>query len=426
MTTTVKKKPVSVQKNTPSSITKFVGKKIGVNIIVTHGKEKYSTKASKEDSEKIMQKIALYNKKPSDSLKNQIVKLLAPKTTEKKKEKEKVETEIKGYKKLAKKEIKSKSKDLVKSKLAIKNRVDKSTSEGKEYIVYVKEGIAMKNFENILMPNLLVFKIQEFLEANISIKPLLNFWSQCLLNPNEVARTRLFEYLSKHKFIITPSGYFVTYRMVKSTDNKKVFTDAHTGTFKIKIGEVVSIPRKDCDEDGSKDCSKGLHVGSPDFIGISKGEGYDKETGQIGTGYIDYNPHYGDQPIIAFVNPRHVVSIPNSETRKLRCCEYYPFKLTTPEEVIQVEDSDYYIYESDYKKLELIELLQSIDKTKLIEYVNTKNSSKIKELEDKIKEGELLLGNDVIPKSLDISEVKDLLLDRVRILENVYPTSIQL
>lgn len=39
---------------------------------------------------------------------------------------------------------------------------------------------------------------------------------------------------------------------------QKSFTDQHTKTFDIKIGQKVVMDRKDCDEDGKRDCSKGL------------------------------------------------------------------------------------------------------------------------------------------------------------------------
>lgn len=407
---------------------KAAAKKIGANMIVMFGSEKHSRKVSMEEGDKILREVALYNKRPTEARKQTIIKLTTPEATKIKEAKEKTEAKIKGLKQQVKKEEKSQVKEVAKMKGGVQKEVTKSESEGKDFLSYTKQGVTMKGFEKIVMPMLLVNKITEFLKKNISIEPLLNFWSLCLLNSNEVARTRLFEYLSRHKFIITPSGYFVTYRMVKKTNEKDVFTDAHTGKFKIKIGQAVSIPRSECDEDGGRDCSKGLHVGSPDFIGISKGEGYDKQKGQVGTGYVDYSPNYGDQPIIAFVNPAHVVSIPNSETRKLRCCEYYPFKLTTPEEIISVEDSDYYVYENNYKKVELDQLMNTIGKENLKEYFSgNTNKERIATLQKKLDENiSKLAGDGVISKTLEVNDIKDIIRNRVNILSAKFPTGVQL
>lgn len=429
---TAKKAIVAETKTSPSKSEEFSAKKIGANLIVTIGTERYARKVSKEEGETILGKITIYNKKPTDSKKKEIIKLLAPVGTKVEEEKEKTKAQIKGVKHQAKKEGKEEAKEVGKKKAAVRKEADSSSSEGKEYITYTKNGVAMKGFESIIMPQLLVDKITAFLKAGANIEPLLNFWSLCLLNPNEIARTKLFAYLSHHRFIITPSGYFVTYRLVKKTGSKDVFTDAHTRKFKIKIGEIVSIPRTECDEDGSKECSKGLHVGSPAFIGVSKGEGYNKERGQIGTGYVNDNTGnsmLGDQAIIAFVNPAHVVSVPDSDTRKLRCCEYYPFKLTTAEEIISVEDANYFVYEADYKKIELEQLMASIGKDTLKEYYNPNTSkSKIGELKKDLDEklAKLQIGKDTISPNLKLDEVKDIVLNRVKILSTKYPSGVQL
>ena len=420
-------KTKTVTATKPSTKEDFQIKKIGANIIATFGKEKVSGKVSKEEAEKIMAKGKLYEKKPTAKGKSDLIQMITPKTTQARKAEEKTEAKIKGLKKLVKKEEKGTIKDKAKVKKLVSKEIENSKSEGKDMLAYTKNGIVLAGFENIVMPDLLVNKVIDFLKANISIKPLLNFWSLCLLNPNEIARTRLFEYLSRHKFIITPSGYFVTYRMVKKTNDPSVFTDAHTGTFKIKVGEIVSISRSECDEDGSNDCSKGLHVGSPDFIGITKGDGYgNKSTGQIGTGYSAYQSHdaYGDQPIIAFVNPMHVVSIPNSETRKLRCCEYFPFKLTTPEEVIRTEDSDLYIFETDYKKVELEQLMGAIDKKALKEYSTTKSDTVKEKLDEELSK--LKVGTTEVAQSLSSSEIKNIILHRVNLLSEIMPTGVKL
>lgn len=427
---TTKKTVAPAKKTSPKKATeplKFAGKKVGNKFIATLGTEKFSATVTKEQADVLIKKITLYNKKPTELNKKSIIKLLSPKAVEVKKTIEKQEAKKKGYEKLVKKEKTGNKKEVAKKKADFTKAKSASKSDGLDLVVFTDNSIVLKGFEKIPMPDLLVDTLLKMMQKDLDIKPLLNFWSLCLLNPNEIARTRLFEYLSRHKFIITPSGYFVTYRMVKKTTNPGIFTDAHTGKFKIEIGKAVSIPREECDEDGSNDCSKGLHVGSPDFIGIEKGDGYgNTSTGQIGTGYTAYQSHsmYGDQPIIAFVNPMHVVSIPDSETRKLRCCEYYPFKLTTPQEVISIEDSNYFIFENDYKKLELEQLMSMIDKSKLKLYENTASGKKLKDLEKAIEN--LKVGSDRISKSLSLAEVKNILSERLVVLQEKFPQAVQL
>lgn len=426
------KKPVKEEAKKEEAPSQFAAKKVGSNLIVTIGTERYSRKVTSEEWESISKKILLYNKKPSEASKRAIVKILQPATTKDKEAKEVAETKIKGLEKQLKKKGKEEVKVAAKAKKVVKSEANKSTSEGAEMIAYTKTGIALVGFEKITMPELLVAKITTFLKENLSIKPLINFWLLCLQNPNEIARTRLFQYLSHHSFIITPSGYFVTYRLVKKTNDKNVFTDAHTGKFRIKIGEVVSIPRSECDEDGSRDCSKGLHVGSPSFIGVAKGEGYDKQQGHIGTGYVSdrsSNTGLGDQAIIAFVNPAHVVSIPDSDTRKLRTSEYYPFKLTTAEEIISVEDSDYHVYENDYKKVELEQLMQSVDKDALKEYFGGSkdaDTAKLQKLKETLNANIAKVAKDTMATSLSLDEVKLLVSNRVTLLTEKHPTGVQL
>lgn len=236
------------------------------------------------------------------------------------------------------------------------------------------------------MPDLLVQRFIDYVQLKHDVQPLVNFWMWCLLNPNKVARYKLFAYLSKHKLLITPSGYFVTYRMVKTTDKPGVFTHARSGVKQIfyKIGEVAKLDRAtECDEDGSRDCSRGLHTGSPDFIGIKVGEGYDKgetktksQGGGFGTGYDapkettqKFNNSFGNQAVICLVNPMHVVSIPNSDTRKMRSCQLFFAKLTTPEEVLShLTDADYLVFDNEYAQIEAEEIKKMLEGAKLEDY----------------------------------------------------------
>lgn len=176
----------------------------------------------------------------------------------------------------------------------------------------------------VSLPKLLIEEYIENQDDPDTVESLDNFWRLCALNPDPRAREDLFQFLRGGKFTITPSGYIVTYRnvvprsdtngdlvnflsksliQVKSVLKKKLknydvylkdgeyllipvnkdcngsyqgnlksmiqninlysdleFTDAHTRTFSIKLGEKVSMPREDCDADPDIDCSAGYVV----------------------------------------------------------------------------------------------------------------------------------------------------------------------
>lgn len=144
-TATTKKAATAVKSNK----NQFQAKKIGANIIVTFNSEKYSRKVSKDESDILMRKMSFYNKKPSETGKRIIVKLLTPEATKKVVEKEKVEAEIKGYKKLQKKaDKKTKVSETVKKD--IMQELEEVLQVDKESIVKVEAILA--KFKTIEVP----------------------------------------------------------------------------------------------------------------------------------------------------------------------------------------------------------------------------------------------------------------------------------
>lgn len=86
-----------------------------------------------------------------------------------------------------------------------------------------------------------------------------------------------------------------------------VYTDAHTGKFTIKIGEVVSMPREKCDSVQENTCSNGLHVAGRSWLS----QGY-----------------FGRHSLMVLVNPADVVAVPPEDNYgKMRVCAYYPVQL---------------------------------------------------------------------------------------------------
>ena len=95
-----------------------------------------------------------------------------------------------------------------------------------------------------------------------AIEAYRNFWTLLSLNPDAEVRKNLFKFLFKWGMVITKSGLFVGYRNVKwyreDFDGTPIYTDVHSGTTRIKIGQMVTLPREKCDSDSSVECSRGL------------------------------------------------------------------------------------------------------------------------------------------------------------------------
>jgi hypothetical protein len=100
------------------------------------------------------------------------------------------------------------------------------------------------------------------------------------------------------------------------------FTDAHTGTFDIRVGKVVEMPMEQC-KWNTDDCgAAGLHFTSDEI-------------------------HYvgcGDQSVLVLINPMKVVGIGES---KGRCYEYLPI-MTVPR-----EEATSLLHDLDFDTLEL-------------------------------------------------------------------------
>lgn len=134
----------------------------------------------------------------------------------------------------------------------------------------------------------------------------INFWTLVSLNPDSRVRNNLFWFIRKWDMQISQSGLIIGYRNVRIKDNTKysnekvkailntyytekyinhkepsqvpfddsnleavynyvinengspTYTDVHSGTFTIKLGQPVSMPRENCDAEQENSCSRGL------------------------------------------------------------------------------------------------------------------------------------------------------------------------
>ena len=174
-------------------------------------------------------------------------------------------------------------------------------------IVYWKE------VSGLSMPTELVKAVldAEDNKDEVRIDTYRNFWTLMGLNPDETCRKNLFWFLERNGLIISRCGFFVAYRNVVPTkevgeNGEPIYTDAHSGTTRIEIGKVVTMPREKCDSDSDVTCSRGLHLGARTWL---------KQN------------YYGSQGMVCLCNPADVVAVPKLDHYgKLRTCAYLPIE----------------------------------------------------------------------------------------------------
>ena len=138
----------------------------------------------------------------------------------------------------------------------------------------------------------------------LKIETYKNFWTLMSLNPDEKCRQNLYWFLQKNGLVISKHGFFIAYRNVNTTNEKGVYTDHHSHSFKIKIGEMVTMPRSQCDDNQEVTCSRGLHLGA--------------------STWLKHN-YYGTVGLTCLCNPADVCAVPHLDYYgKLRTSAYLP------------------------------------------------------------------------------------------------------
>jgi len=126
---------------------------------------------------------------------------------------------------------------------------------------------------------------------------------------------------------------------------KPVYESIYSGAEKIRqeLGVPVRKDRVECDANPRQDCSNGLHVGA--------------------TAYVEKFATWSASPnrriLVCYVNPAHVVAVPEYDHSKMRVCEYFPFAVADWDgEKIDIIEQAY--FESDYTTIEKEELDKQI------------------------------------------------------------------
>lgn len=186
----------------------------------------------------------------------------------------------------------------------------KDNIKDSQLLVLKGESVYWEDVSQLSMPTELVKAVldAEFSHDEVRIDTYRNFWTLMSLNPDERCRKNLFWFLNKNGLVISRCGFFVAYRNANyhstDPDGTVVYTDAHSGTTRIRIGEVVTMPREQCDTIQEHTCSSGLHAGSKWWLKRN---------------------YYGDQGLVVLINPQDVVAVPPYDNYgKLRTCAYLP------------------------------------------------------------------------------------------------------
>lgn len=311
--------------------------------------------------------IDLFNKVRSANNEEDVIELMAPELSkqqkEEKREQEEVQKIVDGFDTLV-------------------ETGDFEQRDGSLYLIGVNRSIPKLLINKFLS----VVEAEPF--NRVEYTALRNFWMWCCLNPRAEVADKLYEFLEKNAFRINKQGFFFALRNVvtlepekselskfvseqyvkikswkKNPSNYNVFndngyvivptdkenhgynncignlkelylelpemegnryTDAHTGTFDIRIGKKVSMPYEECSYSTADCAHRGLHFTSNEI-------------------------HYvgcGDTSVIILINPMTVVGVGQS---KGRCYEYLPIAAVSREEATQI------LHNKDFDTLELEE-----------------------------------------------------------------------
>lgn len=154
------------------------------------------------------------------------------------------------------------------------------------------------------MHNAMTKRFVRLVEDGHDMEPFMAFIKNCLLNPRQEAIEELYLFLEANDLPLTDDGCFLAYRRV-DRDYRSIHANPDGTKNRNMVGDIVTIPRSECDHNRENTCSKSLHA-----CGLT------------------YLPSYGsssngDKTVIAKISPSDVVTVPpDYNNQKLRCCRY--------------------------------------------------------------------------------------------------------
>ena len=191
--------------------------------------------------------------------------------------------------------------------------------------VEIKDGQVLIN--GVACHNAVSRRIVEFAEKQLPFKPLVNFLVRLMANPSFKSREQLYSFLEHRSLPITDDGMVLAYKAIKNN-----WTDKHTGTFDNRIGATPEMKREDVDDESSNHCSKGLHVGTLEYVTTFKSG--------------------NDRVVLVMFDPADAVSVPTDENfTKLRVWKYKvveEFKQELTEPLYNADGSTYDGQDDEY------------------------------------------------------------------------------
>lgn len=166
------------------------------------------------------------------------------------------------------------------------------TKEG--FVVEAKNGCIYVNGQPI--DNEISRRTRELMDMGLPFEHMARFLENLLQNPSFNSQKQLFRFLEHHKLPITSDGHFMAYKGIRAN-----WTDCHSGKVDNRPGCKPEMPRYAVDDNPNSACSHGFHAGT-----------------------IDHARSFGASGhlVLVKINPKDVVSVPASDTTKLRCCKY--------------------------------------------------------------------------------------------------------
>lgn len=140
---------------------------------------------------------------------------------------------------------------------------------------------------------------------------LVKFLESLERNPSKKARAQLFNWVVRQGLRIDVDGRILAHKGVNPTINDGEFVSIHSGTAYVdgtefvkrqipqRLNSIVTMPRREVDDNHEVDCSHGLHVGT-----------------------FAYAVSFGTYTMVVAVEAENVVSVPDYDTNKMRVCKY--------------------------------------------------------------------------------------------------------
>jgi hypothetical protein len=173
----------------------------------------------------------------------------------------------------------------------------------KSYLNSISGGAVSVNDDGVTyqgnpLTGYLANKLHQFFQEGLPVEHYCKFVDNLMANPSMTSRKELYLFLEAADLPITEDGCFIAYKAVNAS-----FRDKHTGNFDNSPGTVLSMLRRNVDDNRDVTCSYGFHAAAYEYA----------------KGFMSH----GDKLVAVKINPADVVSVPSDyKNQKLRCCKY--------------------------------------------------------------------------------------------------------